>query len=141
MIFIQYRGVITDRFVQRLKETGAPIKPKLTLRKIKTVMPSLKQKVDKVVTSNLIYKFKCPNCQVSYVGMTTRHLCTRVNEHRNYKGEQAVIRSHTQESGKGSNRWWFCDPKDGTRWYPLSKCDGSSIHKRKQTRAKYTGWV
>ena len=97
MIFIQYRGVITDRFVQRLKETGAPIKPILTLRKIKTVMPSLKQKVDKVVTSNLIYKFKCPNCQVSYVGMTTRHLCTRVNEHRNYKGEQAVIRSHTQE--------------------------------------------
>ena len=29
--------------------------------------------------------------------MTTRHLCTRVNEHKNYKREQSVIRSHTQE--------------------------------------------
>ena len=29
--------------------------------------------------------------------MTTHHLCTKVNGHRNYKGGQAVTRSHTQE--------------------------------------------
>ena len=41
-------------------------------------------------------------CNVSYVGMTTRHLCTRVNEHRNYTGEEAAIKSHTEKCmGRG----------------------------------------
>ena len=102
MIFIQYRGAITDQFVQKLRDSGAPVKPILTLRKIKTVLASLKQRVEKAVTSNLIYQFKCPNCNVSYVGMTTRHLCTRVNEHRNYTGEEAAIKSHTEKCmGRG----------------------------------------
>ena len=97
MVFIQYRGPITDSYVQKLKETGAPIKPILTLRKVKTVLPSLKQNIEKVITSNIIYQFKCTNCNVSYVGMTTRHLCTRVNEHRNNAGEQATIRMHAEQ--------------------------------------------
>lgn len=96
MAFMQYRGEITDRFVQKLKETGAPVKPILTLRKVKTVLPSLKEKVEKVVTSNIIYQYKCPNCSVSYVGMTTRHLCTRVNEHKSNGVEKGPIKLHTE---------------------------------------------
>ena len=52
--------------------------------------------MENAITSNVIYEFKCPNCSVSYVGMTTRHLCTRVNEHRNNSGKQATIKVHTE---------------------------------------------
>ena len=81
MVFIQYRGKITDHFARKLKDTGAPIKVILTLTKVKTTVPSLKVEVEKPLASNLIYKYKCPHCQVSYVGMTSRHICTRISEH------------------------------------------------------------
>ena len=33
MLFIQYRGAITDHFVKKLRDFGAPVKPILTIRK------------------------------------------------------------------------------------------------------------
>ena len=42
MVFLPYRGQITDSFVKKLKVSGAPIQPVLTLGKLKTVLPSLK---------------------------------------------------------------------------------------------------
>ena len=39
MVFIEYRGKITDQYVKNLISTGAPIKPIITLRKIKTALP------------------------------------------------------------------------------------------------------
>ena len=57
MVFIEYRGKITDQYVKNLISTGAPIKPIITLRKIKTALPSLKVGVENVIASNIIYKY------------------------------------------------------------------------------------
>ena len=86
-ILLQYRGPATDQFVKRLKECEAPTQVVLTLRKLKTYMPSLKAPVPKLLKSNVIYKVTCPRCQACYVGKTSRHLCTRFGEHRTKKKE------------------------------------------------------
>ena len=53
--------------------------------KLKTVTSSLKPPVDKLLKSRVIYKITCPRCDACYVGATTRHLQTRVKEHRTRK--------------------------------------------------------
>ena len=40
-----------------------------------------KDKVPKLMTSGVVYLFKCRCCSASYVGQTTRHLHTRISEH------------------------------------------------------------
>lgn len=102
LVFIEYRGKVTDHFAQKLRETGAPIKPILTLRKVKSAMPSLKAKIERVIASNIIYEFQCPNSQVSYVGMTSRHFCTRINEHLQNGKAKSPILEHTETCLKSS---------------------------------------
>ena len=53
----------------------------MTLRKLKTVLPSLKPKVETLLKSSVVYHITCPGCQASYVGQTDRHLITRFKEH------------------------------------------------------------
>ena len=54
LIFIEYRGKITENFVRALRKTKAPCQPVMTLRKLKTVMPSLKPKIEKRVRSHIV---------------------------------------------------------------------------------------
>ena len=96
MVFIQYRGEISEMFAKKLKDCGAPIKPILTLRKIKTVLPSLKPNVEKLISSNLIYHYQCPKCKFSYVGMTSRHLITRIGEHIQGGENKGPIKQHSE---------------------------------------------
>ena len=42
---------------------------------------SLKDKPLFSLKSNVVYKFSCASCSASYVGETSRHLATRINEH------------------------------------------------------------
>ena len=49
--------------------------------------------------SFIVYKFICANCKVSYVGETTRHFITRINEHLQ-KDPKSNIFKHLQESRK-----------------------------------------
>ena len=81
-IMLQYRGAPTDQFVKRLKECGAPTQVVLTLRKLKTCLPSLKPTIPKMLKSNVVYKITCPRCEACYVGKTSRHLCIRYGEER-----------------------------------------------------------
>ena len=81
LFLIQYRGHDTTRYVNELLKSGAPILPIYTTRKLRTILPSLKPTVEKNFTSNVIYKIKCSGCQSCYVGMTCRHLITRMKEH------------------------------------------------------------
>ena len=41
-VFIEYREIPIDRFIKRLKTTGAPLQPVITLRKMRTCLPPLK---------------------------------------------------------------------------------------------------
>ena len=86
-VLLQYRGPATDQFVKRLKECGAPTQVVLTLRKLRTYLPSLKAPIPKMLKSNVIYKINCSRCQTCYVGKTSRHLTTRFSEHRTKKKE------------------------------------------------------
>ena len=86
MIMIQYRGKCTEDFARALHKISAPCKMVMTLRKLKTVLPSLKPSVDKMLRSGVVYHITCPRCQACYVGQTSRHLQTRFNEHCNKNG-------------------------------------------------------
>ena len=81
MVFLQYRGKVTEKFKYSLKSMELPIKVILTLRKLKTVLPSLKPAVEKSFKSGIVYQITCPRCNSRYVGQSVRHLLTRIKEH------------------------------------------------------------
>ena len=81
MIFIQYRGKCIEEYAKGLHKLKAPCTVIMTLRKLKTVIPSLKPPIDKCVRSRIVYKFHCSRCQACYVGATTRHMKTQLGEH------------------------------------------------------------
>ena len=41
-----------------------------------------KDRVPFLLSSNLVYKYTCPQCNEAYVGETSRHLKTRIAEHK-----------------------------------------------------------
>ena len=81
-VMLQYRGVVTDQFIKKLKEAKAPVQVVLTVRKLRSCLPSLKPQVSKMLRSDVIYKIACPRCQACYVGKTSRHLTSRFAEHK-----------------------------------------------------------
>ena len=83
LIFIQYRGKCTEDYARALHRCKAPCTVVMTLRKLKTMLPSLKSPVEKVLRSGVVYKITCPRCQSCYVGQTSRHIQTRFKEHMN----------------------------------------------------------
>lgn len=44
--------------------------------------------------SRVVYKFKCASCNACYVGQTTRHFDTRVNEHLTKKSCPSSVFKH-----------------------------------------------
>ena len=57
-----------------------PCRVIFTMRKLKTVKPSLKPPIERNLRSGFIYKIQCPRCTACYVGATTRHVITRFKE-------------------------------------------------------------
>ena len=55
------------------------------------VLPNLKTPVSDMLKSNVVYKIKCSQCQLCYVGQTARHLATRYKEHVSPRG---LLRKH-----------------------------------------------
>ena len=49
--------------------------------KTRRALPSMKPLVNKMYRSKLIYQIVCTGCKSKYVGLPTRHLISRVNEH------------------------------------------------------------
>ena len=90
MMFIEYRGKISDQFKKSLLKLDVPCRIIFTLKKLKTVLPSLKSTVEKSLKSGGVYKITCPRCNSCYVGQTRRHLITRFKEHRKPKAPVAV---------------------------------------------------
>ena len=65
----------------------------------------LKSKTPVALCSNVVYKFSCScNTNKTYIGMSSRHLITRVREHLNFKSLQdSAIKDHILSCGKCSN--------------------------------------
>ena len=83
LLFVQYRGKCTEEYARALHRCEAPCTVVMTLRKLKTVLPSLKPSTDKFLRSGVVYRINCPRCSACYVGQTSRHLQTRFKEHLN----------------------------------------------------------
>jgi len=91
MIFVQYRGRITENFEKSLNRCNTPCKVIMTLKKMQSVLPSLKPSLEKPLKSGIVYKIECLRCLSCYVGQTSRHLLTRMKEHQKI---QSPVGSH-----------------------------------------------
>ena len=80
-IMLQYRGKCSEEYARALHKINAPCTVVMTLRKLKTVLPSLKPSVEKLMKSGVVYNITCPGCSACYVGQTDRHMTTRLYEH------------------------------------------------------------
>ena len=94
LLFIQYRGKCTEDYARALHRCNAPCMIVMTLRKLKTVLPSLKPPVEKMLRSGVVYKLTCPRCSACYVGQSSRHMQARFREHTKNQGP---MRHHLQE--------------------------------------------
>ena len=90
---------IAQKKIQNLVKTfckGIDVKVVLTPFKISNKF-SYKDPLPFHLQSFIVYKFVCANCKVCYVGETTRHFITRINEHLQ-KDAKSNIFKHLQES-------------------------------------------
>ena len=100
---MQYRGKCTEEYARPLHKLNAPCRIVMTLRKLKTVLPSLKPPVEKIMRSNVVYKITCPRCQSCYVGQTKRQLQRRFTEHL----QKGPVKIHTAKCNV--DRDPYCD--------------------------------
>ena len=94
LVFIQYRGKVTEDYARALHRINTPATMVMTLWKLKTEMPSLKPKVEMALRAGVVYQITCSSCKASYVGQSRRHLTARFREHIRPKG---TIAKHLME--------------------------------------------
>ena len=73
LVILQYRGKVTENFERALKRLNVACKIITTVKKIKTILPSLKTPVEKAMKSGLVYKISCSRCQSCYVGQSSTY--------------------------------------------------------------------
>ena len=86
---INYRilGIYLKKTKKRLKEItntfckGTKLELSFSPLKIGSLF-STKDKVPGDQKSFVVYLYVCPNCGIRYIGETTKHLPTRINEHQ-----------------------------------------------------------
>ena len=83
---IQYRGKCSEEYARALHRCSAPCTIIMTIRKLRTTMPSLKPPLEKMIRSGFVYKITCPRCTACYVGQSSRHLQTSIREHTKNPG-------------------------------------------------------
>ena len=93
-VIIQYRGKCSEEYARSLHKIQAPCTIVMTLRKLKTTLPSLKPPIEKMLRSGIVYKISCPRCLACYVGQTSRHLLSRFKEHI---GNNGTMKHHMSQ--------------------------------------------
>ena len=73
IFFVTYRGKPTETLANIFRKLNLPCKFIMTVRKMKTVLPSLRPQIPRMLQSNVIYRINCPGCMSSYVGQMTGH--------------------------------------------------------------------
>ena len=129
---IPYLGKESHHFANRF---SALIKNKYNL-KISSIYKTfkvvnyfqLKSKTPVALCLNVVYKFLCScNTNKTYIGMSSRHLITRVREHLNFKSLQdSAIKDHILSCEKCSNNRF-----DENNFVIIRKCKSefcSKIH-------------
>ena len=91
--FLTYHGVETMNFVKKFSNQIQFI---LTTEKLRKYVSSLKCPVPKLFQSNVVYCITCSGCDALYVGQTSRHLTTRLDEHSR-KG--TPVATHFEQCG------------------------------------------
>ena len=59
---------------------------------------SVKDKIAKIFKSRVIYRFCCIGCNAKYIGLTTRHLGTRISEHLKVDKCMTTVAQHLKQS-------------------------------------------
>ena len=94
----KYSNIAQIKIQNLVKTFCKGIDVKIVLRPFKTCKKfSYKDPLPFHLQSFIVYKFICANCKVCYVGETTRHFITRINEHLQ-KDAKSNIFKHLQES-------------------------------------------
>ena len=71
-----------------------------------------KDSIPDLVTSNVVYRFSCAQCPATYYGETSRHITTRIAEHKGLSARtgkpvtnplNSSIRDHSLETGHEIN--------------------------------------
>ena len=105
LVFLQYRGKCSEEFSKDIQDIcmkpdsafQLEVKVIFTLKKLKSVLPPLKEPVSKMLKSGVVYHIKCPGCETCYVGQTARHLLYRFREHVKNPGP---LRDHFSTCGE-----------------------------------------
>ena len=88
LFFLQYRGKCSEDYARALHRIQAIA---MTLRKLRTVLLSLKPPIPKELRSGVFYQIQCPRCDACYDGQTDRHLQTRFKQHVQKKQQPVDI--------------------------------------------------
>ena len=81
LVFLQYWGKVTDKYVRTLNIIKAPCKTILTLPKLVRLSYQLLRYKSQLFQSPIAYKLLCPLCQACYVGQTNRHLLVQYKDY------------------------------------------------------------
>ena len=68
----------------------------ITTRKLKSCLHSLKCPIPEELSSRVLYQLTCTGCKACYVGQTSRHFKTRLQEHRR---AGSPVGAHLRECG------------------------------------------
>ena len=109
--FDQYRERSTQNFASRLKKL-CDIQIIFTTRKLRTCLPTLKSPFLRNLKSHVVYKVTCNACSSIYVGQTSRHVTTRISEHRK------------KDSPVGQHLVEYCGTTHNVKWEILDACRG-----------------
>ena len=75
----QCSSILWKRFFSNRIRT--PLQPIYTSRKLGDALSVKEQKPSLINQHSVVYKFSCPLCDAGYMGLTTRHLFQRIEEH------------------------------------------------------------
>ena len=73
--------VLRKQFNNLSNRIGTPLQSIYTSRKLGDALGVQEQKPSLINQHSVVYKFSCPLCDAEYIGLTTRHLFQRIEEH------------------------------------------------------------
>ena len=83
--------------INRILPAGVRLAIAYRTYKTSNLFPN-KDPVPPCLSSNVVYKFQCRQCNSCYVGETRRHLVTRINEHIQGRPQDTEITKHQHKA-------------------------------------------